>query len=71
MAAYLGQEGYCIEFELQKVKEHCQQKGTPELVARVLENVCQLTDRPILLKLDGGYDVIENVAMTFNETHPQ
>ena len=31
----LGQEGYCLEFELRKGKQHCQ-KDTPALLARVL-----------------------------------
>ena len=70
MAAYLGQEGYCIEFELREGKQHCQ-KNTPELLNRALERACQLTDKPILLRLDGGNDAIANidVVLDFNETH--
>ena len=68
MAAYLGQEGYCIEFELREGKQHCQ-KGTPELLQSVLKKSSQLTDKPILLRLDGGNDSIENVdvVLEFNE----
>lgn len=68
MAAYLGQEGYCIEFELREGKQHCQ-KGTPELLKSALEKSAQITDKPILLRLDGGNDSIENVdvVLEFNK----
>ncbi len=36
MACYLGQEGYCVEFELRKGSQHCQ-KGTPAVLKRSLE----------------------------------
>ncbi len=72
MAAYLGQEGYGIEFELREGKQHCQ-KHTPELLQRALEKASELTDQPILLRLDGGNDAIENVdvVLEFNEQNPQ
>jgi len=72
MAAYLGQEGYCIEFELREGKQHCQ-KNTPALLRRTLKKASELTDKPILLRLDGGNDSIENVdvVLEFNEKNPQ
>ena len=60
MPAYLGQEGYCLEFELREGKQHCQ-KDTPALLQRVLGYAQQVTDQPVLLRLDGGNDAIENV----------
>ncbi len=71
MAAYLGQEGYCLELELREGKQHCQ-KGTPQFLRRNLLRARQLTERPILLRLDGGNDAIENIAvvMEHNEQHP-
>ena len=36
MPAYLGQEGYCLEFELREGKQHCQ-KDTPALLRVSLE----------------------------------
>jgi hypothetical protein len=71
MAAYLGQEGYCLELELREGSQHCQ-KGTPELLARVLERARRLTDAPLLLRLDSGNDAIENIAalMTHMEQRP-
>jgi hypothetical protein len=72
MAAYLGQEGYCLELELREGSQHCQ-KGTPELLARVLERARRLTAAPLLVRLDSGNDAIENIAtiMAYEEQHPQ
>lgn len=60
MAAYLGREGYCLELELRAGSQHCQ-RGTPELLARVLGRARQLTEAPLLLRLDGGNDALENI----------
>ena len=71
MPVYLGQEGYCIEFELREGRQHCQ-KDTPALLTRSLRYAQQITDRPLLLRLDGGNDSIENidVVLTHNESFP-
>ena len=42
MAAYLGQEGWCLELEMREGSQHCQ-KGTPELLDRVLVRARSLT----------------------------
>lgn len=60
MPAYLGQEGYCLEFELREGKQHCQ-KGTPALLERLLKRARKVTDLPLLLRLDSGNDSIENM----------
>ena len=62
MAAYLGQEGYCLELELRAGSQHCQ-KGTPAFLERVLGRARQLTAAPLLVRLDGGNDAIENIAV--------
>jgi len=62
MAAYLGQEGYCLELELRDGIQHCQ-KGTPDFLARVLGRARQLTAGSFLLRLDSGNDAIENIAV--------
>ena len=62
MAAYLGQEGYCLELELRAGSQHCQ-KGTPAFLDRVLEKARRLTQAPLLLRLDGGNDALENIAV--------
>jgi len=71
IAAYLGQEGYCLELELREGKQHCQ-KGTPDFLRRNLERARRLTDQPILLRLDSGNDAIENIDLVLehNEQHP-
>lgn len=69
MPVYLGQEGYCLEFELREGKQHCQ-KETPALLDRALRHARTITDQPLLLRLDGGNDSIENidVVLEHNQT---
>jgi hypothetical protein len=61
MAAYLGQEGYCLELELRAGSQHCQ-KGTPAFLERVLARARQLTAAPLLVRLDGGNDARITIA---------
>ncbi len=70
MAVYLGQEGYCLRFELREGKQHCQ-KGTPELLARALRDARRITDQALLLRLDGGNDAIENVDVVLEHRQQQ
>lgn len=60
MAVYLGQEGYCLNFEFRAGKQHCQ-KDTPALLDKALQNARRVTAQPLLLRLDGGNDSIENI----------
>ncbi len=60
MAVYLGQEGYCLDFEFREGKQHCQ-KDTPVLLEKTLEHARHITQQPLLLRLDGGNDSIENI----------
>lgn len=71
MAAYLGQEGYCLEWELRAGSQHCQ-KDTPALLERVLTRARRLTALPLLLRLDSGNDALDNIAtvIAHNEAHP-
>ncbi len=70
MAVYLGQEGYCLRLELREGKQHCQ-KDTPELLARALRDARRITDQPILVRLDGGNDSIENIDIILEHTQNQ
>jgi hypothetical protein len=72
MAAYLGEEGWCLELELRAGSQHCQ-KDTPAFLHRVLERARLLTWRAPLVRLDGGNDAIENVAVieAHNAAHPE
>jgi hypothetical protein len=67
MAAYLGQEGYALEFELREGRQHCQ-RGTPEFLERVLPRARRVTKKPLLLRLDGGNDSLDNIdrVLDFN-----
>ena len=67
---YLGQEGWCLELELREGKQHSQ-SATPALLERILPRARALTDRALLLRLDSGYDAIENIAVitAHNEQH--
>jgi len=71
MAAYLGQEGYCLEWELRAGSQHCR-KNTPALLQRVPARARRLTALP-LLRLDRGNDALDNIAtvMAHNEAYPE
>lgn len=70
MAVYLGQEGYCLRLELREGKQHCQ-KDTPELLARALRDARRITDQPILVRLDGGNDSIDNIDIILEHEQEQ
>ena len=62
MMAYIGIEGYAINFELREGKQHCQ-KGTVEFLQETINLCHKLTDKPLLIRLDSGNDSIDNVAV--------
>ena len=62
MMAYIGTEGYAINFELREGKQHCQ-KGTVEFLLETIKLCHKLTDKPLLICLDSGNDSIDNVAV--------
>ena len=62
MMAYIGTEGYAINFELREGKQHCQ-KGTVEFLQETINLCRKLTDKPLLIRLDSGNDSIDNVAV--------
>lgn len=62
MMAYIGTEGYAINFELREGKQHCQ-KGTVEFLQETIELCKKLMDQPLLIRLDSGNDSIDNVAV--------
>lgn len=67
MAVYIGQEGYCLDFEFREGKQHCQ-KDTPALLENSLRNARRITKQPQLLRLDGGNDSIEVVIYSLDTT---
>jgi hypothetical protein len=52
MAVYIGQEGYCLDFEFREGKQHCQ-KDTLGLLDNSLHHARRITTQPLLLRLDG------------------
>ena len=62
MMAYIGTEGYAVNFELREGKQHCQ-KGTVEFLQETIRLCKQITDKPLLIRLDSGNDSIDNVAV--------
>lgn len=64
--AYIGTEGYAINFELREGKQHCQ-NGTVEFLKETLSLCKELTDKPLLIRLDSGNDSIDNVSVLYEE----
>ena len=60
--AYIGTEGYAINFELREGKQHCQ-NGTVEFLEETIQLCRKLTEKPLLIRLDSGNDSIDNVAV--------
>lgn len=67
--AYIGTEGYGCNFELREGKQHCQ-NGTPEFLQETISIAKQMTDKPLLVRMDSGNDSIENyVVMHWDDSH--
>jgi len=58
IAAYLGQEGWCLACELREGRQHCQSEFLYTL-ERVVPNARKLTSLPLLVRLDSGHDALE------------
>ena len=59
LAAYLGEEGWCLACELRPGSQHGQ-KEFIYFVERVVARAKQLTPLRLLVRLDSGHDAIEN-----------
>lgn len=55
IAAYLGQEGWCLGLELREGKHHSA-KETQYTLERILPRAMVLTAAPILVRMDSGFD---------------
>lgn len=60
--AYIGTEGYLINAELREGKQHCQ-RNTPEFLQETIDLCRQITDQPLLIRLDSGNDSAENIGI--------
>ena len=58
IAAYLGNEGWCLLNELREGKQHCQ-NGFQDTLERVIDAARRLTEDPLLVRLDSGHDALD------------
>ena len=58
IAAYLGEEGWCLGLELRPGTQHSA-KDTPGFVTRCLKRARGLSALPLLLRMDSGFDGAE------------
>ena len=56
--AYIGTEGYLVNLELRIGKQHCQ-KEIPDFLRETIELCRQLTEKPLLIRLDSGNDALK------------
>lgn len=68
IAAYLGNEGWCLGLELRPGKQHTM-KESNAFLERVLPRARGLTEAPILLREDSGFDSKAHLALI--EQHRQ
>jgi hypothetical protein len=61
IAAYLGNEGWCLACELREGSQHGQ-KEFIHVLERVIPRAQELTASPLLVRLDSGHDAAENRA---------
>ena len=64
--AYLGEEGYAINAELREGKDHCQ-KNTPLFLLQSIRLAKQLTNLPLLVRMDSGNDSGDNIEICLKE----
>ena len=60
--AFLGVEGYALHAQLRPGKDHSQ-KGTPEFLRESVGYTRTVTDQPLLLRVDSGFDSRENIEV--------
>ncbi len=66
--AYIGTEGYLVNLELRPGKQHCQ-KETPDFLRETIELCRQLTNKPLLIRMDSGNDASENIGIFMEESY--
>ncbi len=62
MFAYIGREGCLADLELREGKQHSQ-KGTPEFLKEMIGICRQMTEDPLLFRLNPGNDPAENIGI--------
>lgn len=64
--AYIGAEGFMANCELREGKQHCQ-NGTPAFLRETLHICHQLTDKPLLIRMDAGNDAVDNLGILLED----
>lgn len=64
--AYIGKEGFLVNTELREGHQHCQ-KGTPRFLKETLRLSHELTDAPLLIRMDSGNDAKENLGILLED----
>ena len=64
--AYIGDEGFLVNTELREGSQHCQ-KNTPCFLKETLKLSHQLTDQPLLVRMDSGNDAAENLGILIED----
>ena len=66
MMAYIGSEGFLANTELREGKQHSQ-KGTPAFLRETLAMAHQLTEKPLLIRMDSGNNAAENLGILIED----
>jgi hypothetical protein len=66
IAAWLGLEGWCLEIEQRPGSQHSQEGFVPFLL-RTINKARQLTEAPLLVRLDSAHDAIATLATLIDE----
>lgn len=64
--AYIGKEGFLVNTELREGKQHCQ-KNTPRFLRETLRLSHEMTDAPLLIRMDSGNDAKENLGILLED----
>ena len=66
--AYIGTEGYLVNLELREGKQHCQRE-TPNFLVETIGLCRQLTNKPLLIRMDSGNDASDNIGIFMEESY--
>jgi hypothetical protein len=64
--SYVGREGYLVDVELREGKQHCQE-NTPQFLKESIRYAKQVTNEPLLVRMDSGNDALDNVKICIEE----
>ena len=65
--AYIGDEGFLANTELREGKQHSQ-KGMPYFLREILRLAHQMVDQQLLVRMDSGNDVAENLGILIEDS---